>query len=554
MVLRSGGSPVMGEDMVCAPRKRGGRKSTRGSALKSNISDQFIQCYDLNDEQIDELIQPTIDEIHDILRLDWRKAVLFLKGKNVKESTVEQMDNDFSKALMADRRIMDDPFVTKKIYELIGRRIRDAKIGVVNVHGNFSIICGDPYALCQSMFGLPVTGLLKAGELYNKYWLDVGAEKVACFRAPMSCAENVRKLTISRSEEAQYWFQHINTVTMLNAWDCTTHALNGADKDGDLVMLTDNRILVECMKELPALMCAQRKAKKVVPTEEDIIRSNIASFGDDIGKITNRVTAMYEIQSRYPPESREYQTLEFRIRSGQLFQQNAIDKAKGIISKPMPKYWYDRAAIWKDETMTQEEKEFQNRIVANKKPYFMRYIYPAVMKQYKTYIQNTDMKAMCLFMKTIPELEAQEERTAEEQEFLDYYHDLMPVGTGDSVMNKICRRFEQEFDRYIGKYKSGKTFDYTFMKSKAKYVDSQYRRIKAVLERYIQCLREYSRKAWFDRLSFDETVEARRVMVKASGKSVTAFVPTGTCCVTSCSTCAIPRRARSSSAGTWSAT
>lgn len=101
-------------------------------------------------------------------------------------------------------------------------------------------------------------------------------------------------------------------------------------KDGDLVMLTDNRVIVECMKELPALMCAQRKAKKIIPTEEDIIRSNIASFGDDIGKITNRVTAMYDIQSRYPKESREYQTLEYRIQCGELYQQNSIRQSRAV--------------------------------------------------------------------------------------------------------------------------------------------------------------------------------------------------------------------------------
>ena len=54
-------------------------------------------------------------------------------------------------------------------------------------------------------------------------------------------------------------------------------------------MLTDNPILVNCIRETPTLMCAQRKAKKIVPTEEDIIRSNIASFGDDIVPLKGEV-------------------------------------------------------------------------------------------------------------------------------------------------------------------------------------------------------------------------------------------------------------------------
>ncbi len=87
-------------------------------------------------------------------------------------------------------------------------------------------------------------------------------------------------------------------------------------------MLTDNEVLVERLVELPALMCAQRRATKKVPTEEDFIRSNIESFGNDIGKTTNWITSMFEVQSRYRKTDPEYKELEYRIRCGQLYQQN----------------------------------------------------------------------------------------------------------------------------------------------------------------------------------------------------------------------------------------
>ena len=82
---------------------------------------------------------------------------------------------------------------------------------------------------------------------------------------------------------------------------------------------------MSCHKQLPALMCAQRKAKKCVPSEEDIIKSNIASFGDDIGKITNHITAMFDVISMYEKGSQEYEALVYRIKCGQKFQQDAID-------------------------------------------------------------------------------------------------------------------------------------------------------------------------------------------------------------------------------------
>ena len=97
-------------------------------------------------------------------------------------------------------------------------------------------------------------------------------------------------------------------------------------------MLTDNPVLVRKHEPLPVLMCMQRKAEKKVVSEEDLIASNIASFGDEIGKITNRITAMYEVQSRFAPGTREYEELQYRINCGQKIQQDAIN-VSGLVQQ-----------------------------------------------------------------------------------------------------------------------------------------------------------------------------------------------------------------------------
>jgi hypothetical protein len=174
------------------------------------------------------------------------------------------------------------------------------------------------------MFGLEKTGLLKAGEIYNEYWANQASEKLACFRAPMTCHNNIRLVTPVRTDDARYWYRYLHTSTVFNAWDTATAALNGCDFDGDILMLTDNKVLVNKLRVLPALVCAQRKASKRVSTEEDFVKSNIDSFGNDIGQTTNWITSMFEVRSGYSPESDEYKALSYRIRCGQLYQQNAI--------------------------------------------------------------------------------------------------------------------------------------------------------------------------------------------------------------------------------------
>lgn len=484
-----------------------------------DLNYQFIQSYNLNDEQINELIQPTINDIKDILSGDYQKAILFLKGIYLNEDNIDYIESDFTKALMIDKRIYNDPFVKRKIYQMVRKRINDAKIGVIRVHGNYSIVSGDPYSLCQSIFGLPVTGLLKKGEAYNRFWVDRNTEKVVCFRAPMTCHNNIRLMNISNNDEVNHWYRYMTACTIFNSWDTAAHALNGMDKDGDLVLLTDNKVLVENYRPLPAIMCAQRNATKVEVTEDLLIQSNIDSFGDDIGKTTNWITTMFDVQSQYEPDSEEYQVLDYRIKCGQLYQQNSIDKAKGIIAKPMPKDWYDRAANRITDDLSEEEVQrrlFNLRVLADKKPYFMRYIYPNLMSQYNTYIKNTDKKCMREFRQTIEELmmKSPDELTQAEAEFIDYYIQRMPVGMHPCVMNKICRRFEEEFDNYFLKNISEEEFDYAIMKSGQEYTTTQYNAIAKLYEQYTKRLQEYMQFSKRERIDEDESATKRSLMIR----------------------------------------
>lgn len=475
-----------------------------------NLNYQFIQSYDLDDNDIEELISPTMNEIKDVLGGDWRKTVLFLKGAGLNADNIGRIDDDFIKAIMIDPRMVDDPFVQSTIYQLIRNRINEAKVGVLKVHGNYSIVSGDPYTLCQSIFGLELTGLLKDGEIYNQYWADRGADRLACFRAPMTCHNNIRLVRPADNEQVRYWYQYMTTCTIFNSWDTAASALNGCDFDGDLVMLTDNKVLVNKLQPLPALMCAQRRATKRVPTEDDFIRSNIESFGNDIGQTTNWITSMFEVRARFKKGSEEYDTLSYRIRCGQLYQQNAIDKAKGIVCKPMPRLWYDRHAANKSEG----DAKFQRNIVADKKPYFMRYIYPMLSKQYNTYIKNTDKNALREFQMTVAELKAipKSDLTERQEEFLRYYDFRLPVGINPCVMNKICWRFEDEFDGHIGKHNSAIKFDYSIMRSEDEYTTKQFNSIKRLYDDYNKRLASYAIFADYERIDDCDSFIALSVM------------------------------------------
>ena len=47
----------------------------------------------------------------------------------------------------------------------------------------------------------------------------------------MTAANNIVRMKLASREEIEYWYRFMDTVAILNAWDTTCDAMNGADKD-----------------------------------------------------------------------------------------------------------------------------------------------------------------------------------------------------------------------------------------------------------------------------------------------------------------------------------
>lgn len=445
---------------------------------------QFIQPYELNDEDIHELVSSTVNEIKDIMRFDYKKSIVYLAGAKLSDDNVEYADLA-AKALMINKNMIDDPYIYSRIQKMIQRRIRDAKIGVLDVSGNFQILSGDLVCLCESMFGLETRGVLKAGEIYSKYWRDNNVNRVTCYRAPMSNAHSIVAQNISYSDDAAYWFRYIDTCVVVNGFDTMPAALNGFDFDGDLLFTTDNAVLLRNHKVLPALNCIQYNASKICVSEDDVIVANKLGFGSKIGSITNRITAMTSLMSNYEHGSKEYETLRYRTQCGQAQQQAEIDKAKGIVSNPMPKSWYIASENKINEDDSEEvvaHKKFYQAICADKKPYFFIYNYQSLKNEYDTYMANVENKAQSIFAQTFEELERKPNKSEIEEKFVGWVNNKNPIDASPSVMNKICWAIEKEFDDLSSTPRD--KFDYSMLKSGHGYSSSHYHAILALHKWY----------------------------------------------------------------------
>ena len=477
---------------------------------------QFIQSLDLSNDDIQELISPTVNEIKDTIGLDHRKSLVYLCGKNLKAENIQYTDAA-ARALMASSDTIKDPYIRNRIKKMINKRIREAKIGVLDVRGNFQIISGDIYALCESMFGLEVHGLLKAGEIYSKYWKDSGVQRVMCARAPMSNEHSLVSQDICYNDKVEYWFKYMDTVAVVNAWDTMPMALNGFDFDGDLLFTTDSSPLLKNQKNLPALNCIQYNASKKVVTEEDVIKANKNGFGSKIGSITNRITAITSLMANYEPGSVEYEILRYRTQCGQALQQEEIDKAKGILPNPMPKSWY----IFKENIVKNDDSEaiiaqkmLNQKLCAAKKPYFFGYNYTTLKQEYDTFVRDTDEHIQSIAGKNIRDLLKNDGKLPEnEQKILEFYKKRLPLDVSPSTMNRICWAIEDEFDG-VDLFENVK-FDYSIYKSGIEYALEDYELIKLKCEAYKQKKREINKKKFVEHEDMEESATDQIIKLNA---------------------------------------
>lgn len=461
-----------------------------------NMNYQFLESYeDLSDEEINDLIKPTANSVKGVLSEDYLKMILFLKGLNLEEKDFRNEELDYIKALMVDERMKDDPFIKQKIHRMLTKKINDAKKGVIEVQGSYEVVSGDIFGQCQYMFGLEVTGLLKANEFYSRTWIDRGVDKIVAYRAPMTVHNNIKAMPLANNGQANKWFRYMKTCLVINAWDTTMEAMNGEDFDADANITTNNPILLNNTRNELPIICEQKGVSKKKITESLLRKANKNGFGNNVGGVTNRCTSMYDVLSKFNKSSNEYKEMMYRIICMQGYQQEIIDSIKGIIPKEVPKHWYDYKSVkineQKDSDEIKEWKIHNQKLLANKHPYFFIYNYPKLMKKYKKYIKDSDTNCLIRFGLTVEELENKENKTDEEMKFLKYYHLRMPVSNEKSLMNRLCWVVEDEF-KDINLQINQPEFDYSFMKSGVKYLKKDKESIQNLYNQYKKEAKAYS--------------------------------------------------------------
>lgn len=415
---------------------------------------QFCQAIDLRkEEDVEELCQPTVDWLNGVANNDVNYTLLYLLGK-----LCDNPDTDFSnimnltsdniaKALLLNPDMINEEYIKSTITYSINKKIRESYLGKLILNGNFSVMIPDMYAFMQHAFGMEVTGALKEFEHYSNFWNKRGKKDVVAMRSPLTWRSEVNKLNLVNNELTDKWFTYLTSGIVYNVWgcDCMIHA--DSDFDGDIVASTDNDVFLRCRYDNLPITYSKSTVEKEFIKEEELYQADIQSFNSTIGQITNISTSFYELLSKFedhPEYEREQAEIIERLKLIRKSQGDSIDKAKGIKIEPIPKHWTRYTKECPDNE-SDDMWDFCNSIVADKKPYFFRYLYSKSNAEYQSYRKQKEHDAFCIFEKGLDELlkSDYENLQPKEKEFVDNYYRFSPLIDYNGRMNKICHYMEK---------------------------------------------------------------------------------------------------------------
>lgn len=474
------------------------RVSPKQDKEYSTMNYQYIQTLNLDDNKLYELAKPTIDWIDKICSGDRLYSLLFLMGvmtkNNVKvDKMLDKCDNNFIKALLLNPKVFEDEYVQRKIYQLIEKKIDEAKIGRVWVQGNYSMMISCPYELCNHAFKLDDKHILKKGECYNKFWADKGIKKVDAMRSPLVDSSEHNLINIVTNEETEEWYKYIYTGTIYNTRGLDTIRHSDSDWDGDIVFTTNNEIVINGVYQnrLP-ITYEKSKAPDQKMTKRNIIKSDLKSFNSTIGQTTNYSTKFFSMLCNYEKDSAEYLELEHRIKLLRRFIGDSIDAAKGIQIKPFPKLWKNWVKINKTDSEDMKSKKwFYNNLVAKKKPYFFIYVYDELKTEYKQYVRLKDRECRDIFGCKIRDLKDKVEKTQEEKNFIRSYYHKMPLTKTNCILNKLTWMIEdvEKKYKYIKRTSPNKELIDLYTNKEIEFNKKRYNQVTDICLKYNKALK-----------------------------------------------------------------
>lgn len=454
---------------------------------------QLLQVLDLDKKQIENLCKPTIDWLRDVSTRNVNKSLLYLIGsiadnEDIKDGWFDSLENWNLKAVLLNHDLFNDSYFKRTVYRTLNKKIREARMGKLLFPGNWQVCISDPYAFCEYIFGSEPKGLLAENQHYSQYWLNKNIDIVASGRSPLTWKSEMNLLHLKNNKDIVKWFGHIHSGIIFNIHGVDTMLMADSDFDYDITFSTSQEEFIKGASGGKPVTYEKKLPPKNIIDEDKLYLADINTMGSKIGWITNLGTTLYALLPLFEKESQEYKEVIKRLIIIRKSQGNEIDRGKGILVKSLPQWnkWNPP-----DDNFTVEEemlRQLKNKLVINRRPKFMIYLYPDYMRKFKNHRDIYQNYCESLYGYNLEDLISKKNKTEYETELYTKYQEFNPFIDSKSIMGIICNYMEDSLEEIKMQLKDGEDFDIDSLinkdipidENKIKKMKDLYRKFNAI--------------------------------------------------------------------------
>lgn len=402
---------------------------------------QILQPFNLSDDDIRELIKPSIDEYRAITGDDYDSTIKYLLGEQDAE---DYEGEDLIKALTIEPQLIYDKALRTKIKGMLEKTRNDIKLGRVKLElgSRQQIIIPDLIMMMEGICGKSLKGMLGEYEIYSKFHIDNGVKEAIAIRNPMLVENNLVKVKVTACNEYKKYLTYLDDCIIVDGCSLINESLCGFDMDGDSLQLTSNPVLLRKHKKALPIKCEGITAPKVIceNLEVQIKSARLMCKNNgvpNVGSVINKAQQIFVKRSEFCENSNEYKELTDRLVKMVCISQSVIDATKSGAFFPIPKHWINQNDC---------ESVFDESICAEKKPYFFIYNYDKLKSQYQELVNVFNVKTIAHYG-----IECQDviKSTNEEHKKLtDYYSRLSDVAFIDNTtVSRLCHIAKKEISK-----------------------------------------------------------------------------------------------------------
>lgn len=455
---------------------------------------QFLQILDLHEKDIQKICRPTLTWLNFVSGGDISSVLLYLLGEtNFKDGEWFNRLEPIVQALLLENGLLKDSYLIDHLNKSLSKKKNDAKMGRLYFRGSYQNLMADPYAQASWIMGMEVQPLLREHQHYSKYWNDRGVKSVTGIKSPIVHHSENNTLVLQDREDVNHWYKYCTSgiIFPVNGIGLDFAICAGSDGDGDQLATIDHPSFIECkIPDLPIFYDTQKANKVVIDKdgESEIYKSHLLGMNQKVGYFTNLSTTFYCLLNNFEKNSKEYNAISQRLLWGRVLQGLELDRIKGLSVHPLPEHWVKWKKITDDMPYEEKERqEFYNRILAEKRPLFLTWLYSEYRRKYKKELAIYDNISKTNWGISFKDLKSMISKSEEQQKLIDRYNRKTGFIDNSSPMNLLSKYVELE----LGKIKEFRKTDCSKFDFSVLLSEGERRPTRYDIEKMIILYKEY---------------------------------------------------------------